>query len=256
MFNNTISLIRHITLGDFLDILLVSIIIYSLLLLIKDTRAYQMAVGIGIVGLFYLASQLGKLVVAQWLVKNFLNYFIIAVIVLFQGEIRRFLAGIGSRTFRRPLALRSLELKLEELFMAVEFLSHRKIGALIAIEKDISLTSYAERGTKLEANLSRDLLVNLFTPHSPLHDGALIIKGDKIVAAGCLLPLPATAPPDELLTRTRHLAAVGLSQETDAAVVVVSEETGNISLAIRGRLERIANREIMETKLRNYLKNQ
>ncbi len=256
MFNNAISLIRHITLGDFLDILLVSVIIYSLLLLIKDTKAYQMAIGIAIVGLFYLASRFGKLVVSQWLVKNFLNYFIIAVIVLFQGEIRRFLTGIGSHTFRRPLALRSLEEKLEELFMAVEFLSHRKIGALIAIEKDISLTSYADRGTKLEAILSRDLLVNLFTPHSPLHDGAVIIKGDKIVAAGCLLPLPATAPPAELLTRTRHLAALGLSQETDAAVVVVSEETGDISLAIRGRLEKTNDRETMEIKLINYLKNQ
>lgn len=256
MFNNAISLIRHITLGDFLDILLVSIIIYSLLLLIRDTKAYQMALGIAIVGLFYLASRFGKLVVSQWLVKNFLNYFIIAVIVLFQGEIRRFLTGIGSRTFRRPLSLRSLEEKLEDLFMAIDFLSHRKIGALIAIEKDISLTSYAERGTKLEAILSRDLLVNLFTPHSPLHDGAVIIRGDKIVAAGCLLPLPAVAPPAELITRTRHLAAVGLSQETDAAVIVVSEETGTVSLALKGSLEKINDREMMKTKLINYLKNQ
>ncbi len=255
MFTNIIGALRHITLGDCLDILFVAFIIYSLLLLIRDTKAYQMAVGIAIVGLFYLASQWGRLVVSQWLVKNFLNYFIIAVIVLFQGEIRRFLTGIGSHPFRRPLVMRSLEERLEELWMAVDFLSHRKIGALIAIEKDISLISYAERGTKLDAILSRDLLVNLFYPHSPLHDGAVIIKGDKVVAAGCLLPLPASPPPTELITRTRHLAALGLSQETDAAVVVVSEETGTVSLAIRGRLEKMEGREKMETKLLSYLKN-
>jgi diadenylate cyclase len=255
MFTNIIGAIRHITLGDGLDILFVALIIYSLLLLIRDTKAYQMAVGIAIVGLFYLASQWGRLVVSQWLVKNFLNYFIIAVIVLFQGEIRRFLTGIGSHPFRRPLVMRSLEERLEELWMAVDFLSHRKIGALIAIEKDISLSSYAERGTKLDAILSRDLLVNLFYPHSPLHDGAVIIKGDKVVAAGCLLPLPASSPPAELITRTRHLAALGLSLETDAAVVVVSEETGTVSLAIRGRLEKMESREKWETKLLSYLKN-
>ncbi|MCX7973438.1 MAG: diadenylate cyclase CdaA [Candidatus Aminicenantes bacterium] len=251
-----INLIKHITLGDCLDILFVAIIIYSLLLLIKDTKAYQMAIGIAVVGLFYLASKWGKLVVSQWLVKNFLNYFIIAVIVLFQGEIRRFLTGLGSYTFRRPLILRSFEERLEEVLMAVDYLAHRKIGALMAIEKDISLESYADRGTRLEALISRDLLVNIFTPHSPLHDGAVIIKGDKIVAAGCLLPLPSSSPPLDLLTRTRHLAALGLSLETDALVIVVSEETGTISLARGGRLEKMPDRENLKTKILKYLKNQ
>jgi len=253
---NLISLIKHITLGDFIDILLVAIIIYSLLLLIKDTKAYQMALGIAVVGLFYLASVWGKLFVSRWLVKNFLNYFLIAIIVLFQGEIRRFLTGLGSHTFRRPLTLRSFEEKLEEILLAVDFLAHRKIGALMAIEKDISLAGYADRGTKLEALLSRDLLVNIFMPHSPLHDGAVIIKGDKIMAAGCLLPLPASSPPTELITRTRHLAALGLSLETDAAIIVVSEETGAISLAIRGKLEKIPDRETLKIKILNHLKNQ
>lgn len=253
---NLIGIIKHITLGDCLDIFFVAIIIYSLLLLIKDTKAYQMAIGIALVGLFYLASKWGKLFVSQWLVKNFLNYFIIAIIVLFQGEIRRFLTGLGSRTFRRPLAIRSFEERIEEILMAVDFLAHRKIGALIAIEKDISLAGYADRGTKLEALLSRDLLVNLFMPHSPLHDGAVIIKGDKIMAAGCLLPLPSPPLPAELITRTRHLAALGLSQETDALIIVVSEETGTISLAIRGKLEKMPNRETLKIKILNYMKSQ
>jgi len=253
---NLISLIKHMTLGDFLDIFLVAVIIYSLLLLIKDTKAYQMALGIAVVGLFYLVSVWGKLFVSRWLVRNFLNYFLIAIIVLFQGEIRRFLTGLGSRTFRRPLTLRSFEEKLEEIILAVDFLAHRKIGALIAIEKDISLAGYADRGTKLEALLSRDLLVNIFMPHSPLHDGAVIIKGDKILAAGCLLPLPTSSPPAELITRTRHLAALGLSLETDAAIIVVSEETGAISLATRGKLEKIPDRETLKLKILNHLKNQ
>ncbi len=252
---NLIGIIKHITFGDFLDIFFVAIIIYSLLLLIKDTKAYQMAIGLAVVGLFYLASRWGKLFVSHWIVKNFLNYFIIAIIVLFQGEIRRFLTGLGSRAFRRPLAIRTFEERLEEILLAVDYLAHRKIGALIAIEKDISLASYADRGTKLEAWLSRDLLVNLFMPHSPLHDGAVIIKGDKIISAGSLLPLPSTPPPAELTTRTRHLAALGLSQETDALVIVVSEETGTVSLAIKGKLEKIPDRETLKTKILNYLKS-
>ena len=145
--------------------------------------------------------------------------------------------------------------RLEDVFLAVEYLSQEKIGALIAIEKDISLTSYVERGTKIDAVLSNDLLVNIFFPHSPLHDGAVIIQGNKISAAGCLLPLPPTHNlGDDFLTRTRHLAAIGLSQETDAAVIVISEETGGVSLAVKGLLQRGLDRESLKKNLLNYIK--
>ena len=256
MLTNILTTLRHMTIGDALDILLIALILYSLMLLIKDTKAYQMALGLGLIWFFFMATQWGKLVVSNRIIKYFLNYLIIAVIVLFQAEIRRFLTGIGSRTFRKPMTLRSFREKIDDVFQALDYLSQKKIGALIAIEKEISLSNYADRGTKIDAILSKDLLVSLFFPHSPLHDGAVIIQGNTIVSAGCLLPLPAThSLSDAFLTRTRHLAALGLSQETDAAVIVVSEETGSISLAARGYLQRFANKDEMKIRLIAYLRN-
>lgn len=255
MFSNIIIALAHFTIVDIIDILLLAFILYSVFLLIKDTRAYQMAIGIGIIGLLYLITQWGKLVASNWIFKIFINYLIIAIIVLFQGEIRRFLTSIGSRSFRRPLFLRSIQEKMEEVFLAVDYLSSKKIGALIAVEKDISLNSYTDRGTKVDADLSKDLLVNIFFPHSPLHDGAVIIQNNRISAACCLLPLPPTHNLDpEFLTRTRHLAAIGLSHETDAAVIVVSEETGTVSLATKGNLERELDKEGLKDRLLNYLR--
>jgi diadenylate cyclase len=246
---------HHATLRDLIDILLVTFILYSFFLLIKDTKAYQMAVGLGIVVLLFIVTQWGKLVVSQRLIKYFSTYLIIAIIVLFQGEIRRFLTGVGSRSLRKPLILRSFQERLEDLILAVDYLSQKKIGALIAIEKEISLLPYADRGTKLEAHLTKDLLVSIFFPHSPLHDGAVIIQGNKILAAGCLLPLPASHTLGRaFMTRTRHLAAIGLSHETDAAVIVVSEETGNISLATRGHLAKEDDKDRLQEHLINYLK--
>lgn len=254
MFSNIIGALTRFTIGDLIDILLVTFILYYIFLLIRDTKAYQMAIGLGIIGVIFLITQWGKLVVTHWLIKIFSPFLIIAIIILFQGEIRRFLTTIGSRSFRRPFSLKSFQEKQEDVLLAVDYLSSNKIGALIAIEKEISLKSYTDRGTKIDAVLSKDLLVNLFFPRSPLHDGAVIIQRNKITAAGCLLPLPATHRlAQELLARTRHLAAIGLSQETDAAVIVVSEETGAVSLAARGHLVRGLDKEDLENRLLNYL---
>jgi len=254
MFTDLLNALKHSTIIDLVDILLVAIILYSLLRLIKDTRAYQMAIGIAIIGLLFLVTQWARLVVSHRLIRSFSTYLIIGIIVLFQGEIRRFLTGLGSRSFRRPFSLRSLGERLEDLFLAVDYLSQRKIGALIAVEKEISLKAFSDRGTRLDALLSKDLLVNIFFPHSPLHDGAVIIQGNKILAAGCLLPLPASHNlGEEFLARTRHLAALGLSQETDAAVIVVSEETGRISLASKGKLARVENKDQLKELLLRYL---
>lgn len=255
MFANIINALSRFTLGDFIDILLVTIILYSFFRLIKDTKAYQMAIGLGIVGILYLITRLGNLVVSHWLIKIFTTYLIIAIIVLFQGEIRRFLTTIGSRSFRKPFSLISFKEKQEDVFLAVDYLASKKIGALIAIEKEISLKSYADRGIKVDALISKDILASIFFPRSPLHDGAVIIRGNKILAAGSLLPLPASHRlGEEFLTRTRHLAAIGLSQETDAAVIVVSEETGSISLATKGNLERDLDKVQLKDNLLNYLK--
>jgi diadenylate cyclase len=255
MPSDVVNALARFTLTDLLDILLVAFILYSFILLIKETRAFQLALGLGIVALLFVATQKGKLYVSNWLFKSFISYLIIAIIVLFQGEIRRFLTGIGSRSLRRPLALRSFQEKIEELFLAVDYLAQKKIGGLIAIEKEISLAGYADRGTRIDALLSKDLLVSLFFPHSPLHDGAVIIQGNKIRAAGCLLPLPPTHNLGaQFVTRTRHLAAIGLSHETDAALIVISEETGNVSFVTKGRLEKVQDKEELKDRLIHYLK--
>jgi diadenylate cyclase len=255
MFTNIATALSRFTIVDLVDILLVAFLLYSVFLLIKETRAYQMAIGIGLIALLFLVTRWARLVVANWLLRNFIAYFIIAVIVLFQNEIRRFLTGIGSRVFRRPLALRSFYERIEDLRLAVDYMSQKKIGALIAVEKKISLSSFADRGTKLDAVLSKDLLVSIFFPHSPLHDGAVIIQGGKIQAAGCLLPLPPSHNlHPQLLARTRHLSALGLSEETDAAVVVVSEETGGISLATKGILQGLEDTDRLKEHLLEYLK--
>jgi diadenylate cyclase len=255
MLTNLSTALPRFTLADLADILIVALILYSLFLLIKETKAYQMAIGLGLVGVLFLITQWGKLVVSNWLIKNFVTYLIIAVIILFQGEIRRFLTVIGSRSFRRPIVLRSFQEKIEELFLAVDYMSQKKIGALIAIEKEISLENYADRGTKIDAVISSDLLVCLFFPHSPLHDGAVIIRGSNVRAAGCLLPLPASHHLRAgFVTRTRHLAAMGLSHETDAAIIVVSEETGGISLAVHGVLQGLQGKDELQVRLMDYLK--
>jgi diadenylate cyclase len=250
------TILRQITVLDIFDILLIAVMLYYVLLIIRDTRAYQAAVGLGLIGALYLVTVWGRLGVSNRIIRSFINYLIIAIIVLFQGEIRRFLTEIGSRTFRKPFALRSFREKIDDLLLAVDFLSQKKIGALIAIEKEISLSTYAARGAEVDAVLSKNLLVSIFFPHSPLHDGAVIIKGDTIVAAACLLPLPAAHRlKSPFQTRTRHLAAIGLSEETDAAVIVISEETGTVSLAIKGQLERFHDKDAMEKRLLGYLRD-
>jgi diadenylate cyclase len=240
---------------DVLDILLVAFILYSIMILIKDTKAYQLATGIILVIFFFLLTQWAHLYVSNRIIRSFINYLIIAIIVLFQSELRRFFTGIGSHTFRRPLKLRPIKEKLEDISLAVDYMSQKKIGALIAIERDIDLSPYAQRGKILDADLSKDLLVSIFFPKSPLHDGAVLIRGNKILAAGCLLPLPQTHTLGEnFATRTRHLAAMGLAQETDAVVIVVSEQTGEISLANRGKIEKLSKKDSIQERLAEYLR--
>ncbi len=255
MFSNYYDALIRANIGDLIDIILVTIILYSFLRLIKDTKAYQMAMGLGIVGILFLVAYIGNLYVTQWLIRTFSPILIIAIIILFAPELRRFFTSIGSRSFRNPLAARAFKERAEDIFLSVDVMSKKKIGALIALEKNISLKSYADRGTKIEADVSKDLLVSIFFPHSPLHDGAVIVRGNKILSAGCLLPLPATHNLGKnFLTRTRHLAAIGLSQETDAAVIVVSEETGAISLATKGSLKQGLELDQLKESLLSYLK--
>ncbi len=255
MLENIWIILRHMQFTDVLDILLVAFILYSIMVLIKDTKAYQLATGIILVIFFFLLTQWAHLYVSNRIIRSFINYLIIAIIVLFQSELRRFFTGIGSHTFRRPLKLRPLKEKLEDISLAVDYMSQKKIGALIAIERDIDLSPYAQHGTILDADLSKDLLVSIFFPKSPLHDGAVLIRGNKILAAGCLLPLAQTHTLGEnFATRTRHLAALGLAQETDAVVIVVSEQTGEVSLASRGKIEKLSKKNSVQERLAEYLR--
>jgi diadenylate cyclase len=221
---------------DILDIFLVSVVTYRLLLIVKGTKAAQMLIGLGILLLASLASGYLELVTIDWIVQSFWAQIVIAMLVLFQPEIRRALAHIGEAQFLTTFT-KAEELKsLEEIVRAAVSLSNKKIGALIVIERDTSLKDFVEVGTFLDARVSKELLMSIFHPTSPIHDGAVIIKGNRIAAAGCFLPITLSSELSKSLG-TRHRAGIGLTEETDAVAIIVSEELGSISMALDGRLE-------------------
>src|SRR5512135_3777588 len=226
---------QHRWILDFLDIALMSLIIYRLLLILKGTKAVQMLIGLGILLLASLASRYLELYTIDWLVQSFWAQIVIAIIVLFQPEIRRALAHIGEAqflTFTKAEELKSLE----EIVRAAISLANKKIGALIVIERDTSLKDFIEVGTPLDARVTRELLASIFHPTSPIHDGAVIIKGNRIAAAGCFLPITLSSELSKALG-TRHRAGIGLTEETDAIAIIVSEETGFISVAMGGKIQ-------------------
>jgi diadenylate cyclase len=232
---------------DILDILLVSVIVYRLLLIIKGTKAAQMLIGLGVLLIASLLSRYLELYTVDWLIQSFWAQAVIALIILFQPEIRRALAQMGEAQFLQFTSAEELK-SLEEIVRAAVALANRKTGALIVIERETSLKDFVEVGTPLDAKVSKELLMSIFHPSSPIHDGAVVIKGNRIVAAGCFLPITLSPEVGRALG-TRHRAGLGLAEETDAVVIVVSEETGMISLAIKGKLE--TNLDM--GKLRNVL---
>jgi diadenylate cyclase len=237
-----------ITWRDILDILLVAVVLYNLLLIIRGTRAVQILIGLLFVGGIYFSARFTQLVTLETMLRSLLIFLPFAVIILFQQEIRRGLAAFG----RNPLwtfgSHQKIESTINEVVLAVSALSTRRVGALIVIQRLEGLRNYIENGIVVDALVSYDLLVNIFTPGTPLHDGAAIIQQDRLAAAACFLPL--TLDPD-LSTEvgTRHRAALGISKESDAVAVVVSEETGGISLAMSGHLVR----DLDSRELRNDL---
>ena len=239
---------------DVLDIAIVSFLIYELLLLIRGTRAVQMAVGGGfLIGLFFLSRWL-HLETVNWLIRNLAGYVVFAVIVLFQSDIRRALAHFGRAPFFRYF-VRTLEGDediVEELVVSCTSLAARRIGAIIILEREIGLRNYIEGGIPLDATVTYDLLASIFQPGSPLHDGAVILQGDRIAAAACFLPLSV----NPLLSKdlgTRHRAALGLTEENDALAIVVSEETGSVSLVIGGGIERDVTADRLRARLSELL---
>jgi len=221
---------------DLVDILLVTAIIYRLLLIIKGTRAARMLMGLGVLFLALLFSKYLGLFTINWIIQSLWAQIVLALIILFQPEIRKTLAQMGEARFLPSFASAEEVRSIEEIVKAAISLSTRKIGALIVIEKETNLKDFTEMGSPLDAKVSRELLLSIFHPTSPIHDGAVIIRGNRIIAAGCFLPL--TLSPDISKTLgTRHRAGIGLTEETDAVVLIVSEETGSITTSVGSTIE-------------------
>ncbi|MCH2170968.1 diadenylate cyclase CdaA, partial [Myxococcota bacterium] len=213
---------------DIIDLLLVTFAIYWLLILIRGTRAAQVLVGLGILLAVSLISDLFSLLTVRLILDNFLPYAVLIVIILFQNDIRRALARMGRGFFPSVSAQQESQV-VEDLVRAAQDLAKLPAGALFVIERETSLDDQIEAGVPIDASVTRELLVTLFLSHSPLHDGAALIQGGRIANAGCILPLTLRSNlPDGM--GTRHRAAVGITEETDAVVIVISEETGAVSL--------------------------
>lgn len=236
---SVLNLIRFapLTVRDLIDIALVAFIAYRFLILMRGTRGVQMTFGIMVLLLVYWLTRYYRLTTVQWLLSNVLTYIVFGIIVLYQNEIRRALAGLGQSSILARYRRRVGKELYEEIVLAATTLASKKIGALVVVERDIGLRNYTESGIALDAVLTYDLLVTIFSPNTPLHDGAVIVQRNRITAAGCFLPLTL----DPYLSKelgTRHRAAIGITEETDAIAIIVSEETGTISAAIAGKITR------------------
>jgi uncharacterized protein (TIGR00159 family) len=218
-----------------LDVILVSILIYTVLLLVRGTRGQAMLLGLFIIGVFYVISRWFSLVTLNWILSNFLGSVILVIVVLFQEDLRRGLIKVGLIPGFGGGLPSDIDLSIREISRAVAELSQKKVGALIVVRRDVGLEDYLEHSLKLDALVSRELLISIFAKSSPLHDGAVIIEGNRILAAGAVLPLTFD-PSVSGAYGTRHRAALGLSERTDAVVVVVSEQTGAVSLVREGRI--------------------
>ena len=219
------------------DILIVYYVIYRILLLIKGTRALQMLVGLALVIAAFFASKYFGLITINWIMENFLSNLILVIIVLFQNDIRRALTRVGRKPFLGKLNTREEISFFEEIIRASVGLSQKKVGGLIVIEKDADLTDYTEDATVIDAKVSSEIITSILMTSSPIHDGAIIIQQGRISSAGCFLPLTANPRVTKSLG-TRHRAAIGLSEETDAVIIVISEETGKVSLVTEGKITR------------------
>jgi len=234
---------------DIVDIGIVAVLIFQLLKLIRQTQAVQIVLGSGIVVAIYFLSDLVMLRTANWIVRDMLGYIVFVAIVLFQADIRRALSNLGRVRFVRFLTRpATTDDTIEEVVTAAGTLAKARIGAIIVIEREIGLRNYIESGIPLDSTVTYDLLVSIFQPDSPLHDGAVILQANRAAAAACFLPL--TVNP-RLTTEfgTRHRAAIGLTEEADAVALVVSEETGTVSVALDGQLERSLDSEKLRLRL-------
>jgi len=245
------ELFYNLRLQDAIDILIIAFVIYRIIDLIRGTRAVQMLFGLTVVFITYLSSKYFELYTLNWLLDNFLSSILLVIVVIFQDDIRRALTQVGTRPFfgSEPGIQQQ---DLEEIIRAAVSLASKRIGALIVLQREVGLNQYVEVGTRLDAQVSKELITSIFLPLSPIHDGALIIHKGRIIAAGCFLPL-TTNPHVSKTLGTRHRAAIGLTEETDAIVVVISEEEGAISMVREGRITRDVDAGTLRTTLQKLL---
>lgn len=231
-----------------MDVVIVAFIVYRVLLLIKGTRAMQMLTGLGILGIAFFAAQRFALFTSYWMLSYFFDYLILIVIVLFQDDLRRALTNVGKNPFFPGTSEEEQEM-ISEIARASSRLAREKIGALIVIERETGLKNFIETGSNLDSRVKAELLYSVFVHNSPIHDGAVIITGGRIAAAGCFLPLSMDPNIDKKFG-TRHRAALGLTEETDAIVILISEEAGQCHLVKNGKI----TLNLSERELRQSLK--
>jgi diadenylate cyclase len=252
LLHQLVAIVQKVGPVEVVDVLLVSFILYQLLRLVRGTQAIQLIVGLAVLVMVGVAASALNLILLSWLFRNAAPFIVIAIIVLFQPELRRILDQVGRighlgrplGAFTDPLRSRSIQ----EVIRAVERLSARRMGGLVAFEREVGLEDYAATGVRINGEVSSEFLQSIFFPNSPLHDGAVIIRGSQVLAAGCLLPLPEEGTVRERLG-TRHRAAIGLSLASDALIVVVSEETGSISVVENGSITRNLDAEGLRRRL-------
>jgi diadenylate cyclase len=242
----------HISVISILDVVLVAILIYQFLSLVRGTRAAPMLVGVATLGLAFYFARLGELRTLNWLLSTLLPFGVFALIVVFQSEIRHALANLGSRVSLMRSSSSVADV-YDDIVLAANLFSQNQTGALIVIEREIGLRTYIESGVALDARLSYDLLATVFRPSAPLHDGAVIVQRDRVAAAACFLPLSMN-PVLSTQLGTRHRAGIGITEETDAVAVIISEETGTISMAVAGSIERDLTVERLRERLSHLLR--
>ncbi|MEW4372604.1 diadenylate cyclase CdaA [Paenibacillus sp. WLX1005] len=240
---------------DIIDILIVTYIIYQLILLVRGTRAVQLLKGILVLVVVWALSSWFDLYTLKWLMNQAFTFGVLAIFIIFQPELRRGLEQLGrGKIFGRTVADdEEITRMIGEMIKAVNYLSRRKIGALVVFERTTGLNEYTESGIKMQSAISSELLINIFIPNTPLHDGAVIVQEQKIAAAACYLPLSENPFISKELG-TRHRAAIGISEVGDAISLIVSEETGQVSLAMNGQVVRDINEESLIAKLHEALK--
>ncbi len=246
------GILKSIGIRDIADMVIVAFVFYKLYMLIRETRAEQLIKGIVVLLLATKLSERLELYAINWILRNTMTVGVIALLIVFQPELRRALEYIGRTKFLTKSIVdiehEEIEMMIEEIVEATGSLSRQKIGALMVIERETGLNEVVETGTAIKGKLSRGLLINIFIPNTPLHDGAVVIRKDNILAAGCFLPLSDSNNLSKDLG-TRHRAAIGIAERSDALVVIVSEETGAISIAEHGRLSRFLDVASLRTAL-------